>query len=479
MKAFLSIKELRLLLDQKEVSAHEVASFYRARLRAHNPSLNAALELYDDGEQHQEFLDGPLGGIPGLLKDNISYKGHTASCGSKILANYKAPYNATVTDRAKKAGGIILGRTNMDEFAMGSSGENSAYGPSANPWDVQCTPGGSSCGSAAAVAAGLVPWALGSETGGSVRQPAAFTGLVGLYPTYGLIPRYGLVAFASSTDQVGPLTKTVYDNALLTSVLAGHDPKDATSLPEPARDYTRLLNGELPAGLKIGVLKEALESPAVDAEIKVAFQDAIKQLERLGASIRYISLETLKYGISVYYIIAPAEASSNLSRYDGTLYGNRKQGNGALEEMYLATRHDGFGPEVKRRILLGNYVLSAGHQDAYYRKALMVRSMIRAEYDAVFKDVNLMISPTTPMLPFKFGEKSNDPLAMYMADYFTVTNCIAGYPALSLPCGYSKNNLPIGFQFMGPRLSEELMYQVAYAYEQSTDFHTRFPAGYE
>ncbi len=480
MKPFLTIQSLRELLDRKEVSVEETVAYYRDRLEKYGAALNATVEIFDLDSLRESFLSaGMLSGIPGLMKDNISQKNRITSCGSKILSNYHAPYDATVVKRLKQEGGIILGRTNMDEFAMGSSGEFSACGPTNNPWDQTRVPGGSSSGSAAAVAAGLVPWAFGTETGGSVRQPAAFCGLVGLYPTYGLFSRFGLVAFASSTDQPGPLTRTVYDNALLTSAVAGHDPRDSSSLPEPKRDFTKKLDGKLPEGLRIGVIRDSLESEGVNEEIKTLFSQSVEHLDRMGATIRYISLPDLKYGISVYFILSRAEAASNLSRFDGTLYGVRVSGDKKLQEMYMDTRHDGFGEEVKRRILLGNYVLSAGHKAAYYTKANKIRSMIRAEFEAAFKEVDVLISPTTPTLPFEIGKECSDPLAMYLGDYFTVPNCITGLPALSLPCGFSSTGLPVGFQFMGPRLSEELLYRVAYAYEQSTEHHLKTPGGFE
>ena len=480
MKTFLTIKQLRELLDKKEIEPKDISSFYRKRIEKFNPKLNAILEVFEEESFKDEYLTtGRLSGIPGILKDNICQKKRITSCGSKILSNYRSSYDSTVSLCLKKEGGILFGRANMDEFAMGSSGEFSAFGATYNPWDLECVPGGSSSGPAAAVAAGLVPWAIGTETGGSVRQPAAFTGLVGLYPTYGLISRYGLVAFASSTDQAGALTKTVYDNALVTSVIAGHDPKDSTSVPGPKRDYTNNLNDNFPQGLTLGILRDAIESDGVDDEIKKVFSQAIEHLERMGAKIKYIDMQNLKYGISVYFVLSRAEATSNLARYDGTLYGFRAEGIKNLKEMYTKTRDYGFGDEVKRRILLGNYVLSAGHKDAYYTKAQKIRSMIRAEYDEAFKDVDLIVSPTNSTFPFKVGKESADPLSMYLNDYFTIPNCIIGLPALTLPCGYSKEGLPVGFQFTGPRLSEDLIYQVAYAYEQATQHYLRLPKNFE
>ncbi|MBU1008118.1 Asp-tRNA(Asn)/Glu-tRNA(Gln) amidotransferase subunit GatA [Candidatus Dependentiae bacterium] len=480
MKPFMTIKELLYGLETKQFSAEEITKFYQDRIEKYNPTLNAFLEQFETETIKTELYgSGLLAGIPGALKNNISIENRTITCGSKILQHYKAPYSATVTDRLRQEGSIILGTTNMDEFAMGASGEFSAYGAIKNPWDTERTPGGSSSGSAAAVAAGLVPWALGTETGGSIRQPASFCGLVGLYPTYGLFSRYGLVAFASSTDQPAPLTKTVYDNALIASALSGHDPKDSSSLPEPARDFTKNLDGKLPKNLTIGVIKNSLKSDGVDNQVKIAFERAIKHLEHLGATVKTVELPDMRYGIQVYFILAYAEAASNLSRFDGTLYGTRAQGTEGLLDMYIQTRHDGFGSEVKRRILMGNYVLSSSHKEAYYKKASHIRSAIRAAFDNAFEHVDLLLSPTVATPPFKLGELCDDPIAMYLSDYFTVPNCITGMPALSLPCGYTKEKLPIGFQFIGPRLSEEKIYRAAYAYEQSTDFHLKNPRGYE
>ncbi|MFC1894534.1 Asp-tRNA(Asn)/Glu-tRNA(Gln) amidotransferase subunit GatA [Candidatus Dependentiae bacterium] len=479
MKPFLSIKEISAKLTKKEVSSKEIISFYLKRLKKFDSELNSTLEIFENVENKESKYTGKLTGIPGLIKDNINQKNRITSCGSKILQNYRATYNATVVKKLKKEGAISLGRTNMDEFAMGGSGEYSAFKITQNPWNKTRVPGGSSAGSAAAVAAGLVPFALGSETGGSVRQPAAFCGLVGLYPTYGTNSRYGIVAFTSSTDQVGPLTKTVYDNALIETIISGHDKRDQTSLYREKIDFTKNLTGKLPNNLTLGVIQDSLESEAVNEEIKESFKNAIAQLEKLGAKIRYISLPDLKYGISVFFIISRAEAASNLYRFDGSLYGSRSKEVQNLQDMYIKTRHDGFGMEVKRRILMGNYVLSSSHKKAYYNKANHVRAMIRAEFENAFNEVDLLISPTTPTLPFKIGQMTQDPLKMYMADYFTVPNCITGNPAISIPCGFSKENLPIGFQFIGPRLSESLLYQVAHAFEQTTGYHLKTPKGFD
>lgn len=478
MNPFLTVKELKLKLERREISSKDLRHFYAERIAKHNPSLNAVIELFAQNLD-SEHMQGTLSGIPLLLKDNICQHGHITSAGSNMLANYQAPYDATVTARLKEAGAITIGRGNMDEFAMGGSGEYSAYGPAKNPWNLNHVPGGSSAGPAAAVAAGLIPAAIGTETGGSVRQPAAFCNLVGLYPTYGLISRYGLIAFASSTDQAGPITRTVYDNALLLSTIAGKDAHDSTSLDVKPTDYTQGLDGNLPKNLKIGVIKDAVEAEGIDPQVRHAFQQAVEQLQRLGATISYIDLPNLKYGIALYFIISRAEAASNLYRFDGTLYGKRSKEAENLLDMYLNTRQDGFGAEVKRRILVGNYVLSAGHKDAYYTKAITMRNMLREEFNNAFSNVDVMISPTTATLPFKLGEMAGDPVAMYMTDYFNVPNCIIGTPGLSVQCGFSKEGLPIGIQFLGPRLSEALLYKVGHAFQESTDYHLKTPKGYE
>lgn len=479
LNPFITIKELKEKLAKKEISAAQVVGFYLDRIQKHNPKLNSVLESFCDADCQNLNLDGILGGVPYLLKDNILQKGKTASGGSKILSNYVAAYDSTVNQRLKLAGAVSLGRTNCDEFAMSASGETSAFGPTSNPWDESRVSGGSSSGSAAAVAAGLIPFALGTETGGSVRQPASFCNLVGLYPTYGLHSRYGVMAFGSSLDQVGPLTRTVYDNALVTTALSGADAKDSTTIQIPAKDYTKNLDGKLPAGLKIGIIKDVFESDGIDSEVLNAFNQAVQQLKNLGADVQVIDLPHLKYGNAVYFIISRAEGASNLSRYDGSLYGNRVENSENLFDMYLKTRENGFGREVKLRIMTGNYVLSAGHKDAYYNKAQAVRSIIRDEFNEAFKSVDLLISPTFSMLPFKIGELASDPVAMYLGDLFTVPSCVVGYPGLSIPCGFSKSNLPIGFQFLGSRLSEELLFKVAYAFEQSTDYHLKHPKNYE
>ena len=477
MKAFLTIKELREKLVKKELCPQEVVTYYSDRLKRFNPALNCTLEVFEVSRQLPNTNDKRISGIPYLVKDIICQKNHVASAGSKMLANFKASYNATVIDRLDAAGAVSLGRANCDEFAMGASGETSAFGAARNPWDTSRVPGGSSSGSAAAVAAGLVPFALGSETGGSIRNPASFCGLVALYPTYGLHSRFGVIALASSFDQVCPLTKTVYDNALVSSVLSGQDRYDSTTIPLAPADYTRGLDGKLPENLTIGIIKDGMRQ-GIDPQVADAFEKSCTQLQKLGAKLKAIDLPSLKYANSVYFIISRAEAASNLSRYDGSLFGYRSPLSTSLDAMYFATRKEGFGEEVKTRILTGNYVLSAGHKEAYYNKAQQVRAMIRAEFDNAFKDVDLLTSPTMPILPFKLGEFAGDPVAMYVADKLLIGNNVIGYPALSLPCGYSKENLPMGLQFIGPRLSEHLLYKVAYAFEQSTEHHLKNPAGY-
>jgi aspartyl-tRNA(Asn)/glutamyl-tRNA(Gln) amidotransferase subunit A len=477
LNPFITVKELREKIAKKEISIKEVIGFYLERIKKHNEKTNSIIESFQD-VSCQDDSNGLLAGIPYVLKDIICQKGRIASAGSKILSNYKAPYDSTVHTRLKKAGAVSIGRANCDEFAMGASGEYSAYGPTRNPWDTSRVSGGSSSGSAASVAAGLVPFALGTETGGSVRNPASFCNLVGLYPTYGLHSRFGVMAFASSFDQVGPITRTVYDNALVATALSGNDPKDSTTIQMAPKDYIKNLDGKLPANLKIGIIKDAL-GQGVDPQVQNAFQQAVEQLRKLGATVKVIDLPYLKYGNAVYFIISRAEGASNLSRFDGSLYGLRNKENQNLFDMYLKTRQEGFGQEVKTRILTGNYVLCAGHKDAYYKKAQAVREMIRADFDSAFKEVDVLTSPTISMLPFKIGELAFDPVAMYLADIFNVPNCVIGTPAISVPGGFSKENLPIGIQFLGPRLSEELLYKIAYAFEQSTGYYLKHPNNYE
>lgn len=463
LHASTTLLEIKELIETKKISAQEVHTFYLERIKKYNPQLNAVLETFEQ--------NSTSGNLPLLIKDNICQVGAKTSAGSKILENYKAPYDATVIKNLKKNSFYSLGRTNMDEFAMGGSGEFSFYGATHNPWDLTSVPGGSSAGSAAAVAAGLAPAALGTETGGSVRQPASFCNLVGMYPTYGRNSRYGLIAFASSTDQAGPFTRTVKDNAFVLQSMAGHDSKDATSINAPVENYLDELDGKLPHNLKIGVIKDALTSEGVDAEVKKQFLSNIELLKKMGAQVKEIAIPSLRYGIALYFVISRAEAASNLSRFDGTLYGTRAQEYSDLEDMYLKTRQLGFGTEVKRRIMVGNYVLSAGHIDAYYNKAQAVRQLLRQEFNEAFKEVDILTTPTTPTPAFKIGALAQDPLAMYMADYFNVPNCIIGTPALSIPGGFTASKLPLGLQFLGPVLSEKLLYKVGHAFEQETMYY--------
>jgi aspartyl-tRNA(Asn)/glutamyl-tRNA(Gln) amidotransferase subunit A len=418
---------------------------------------------------------GPLLGIPLAIKDVICVQGIPATCGSRILENFVPPYDATVIQRLKAAGAVLLGKTNTDEFAMGSSTENSAFFTTHNPWDLGRVPGGSSGGSAAAIAAGMCLGALGSDTGGSVRQPAALCGVVGVKPSYGRVSRYGLVAFASSLDQVGTFARTVADAATLLGVIAGHDPLDSTSVDAPVPDYLNsgLQNGTDLRGVRVGVPQEYFIE-GMQAEVEAAVRTAIDELAKLGAEVREVSLPHTDYALPVYYLIAPAEASANLARYDGVRYGYRARAEG-IDQVYRQSRGDGFGPEVKRRIMLGTYALSAGYYDAYYLKAQKVRTLIKNDFDAAFGQVDVIAAPVTPTTAFKIGEKVDDPLEMYLGDVFTLSMNLAGICGLSLPCGFDDRGLPIGLQLMGPALGEEAVFRVAHAYESATDWHRRRP----
>ncbi len=440
-----------------------------------NEKLNAFLQIDRKGalEKADVAHDGDLMGIPVAVKDNLCVKGLQTSCGSHILGDYQPPYNATVIERLNNAGGIIIGKTNCDEFAMGSSNENSAFGPVKNPWDIARVPGGSSGGSAAAVAAGIVPVALGSDTGGSVRQPASLSGVFGLKPTYGRNSRYGLVAFASSLDQVGIFARSTRDIASVLGVIAGRDLHDATTADVPVPDYVAELEGNI-QDARIGVPK-SLFGEGLDAEVRASVEAAVDVYRDLGAEIVDIELPNAKYSIAVYYIIATAEASSNLARFDGVRYGFRAEDAPALRQMYRKTRDEGFGPEVKRRIMLGTYVLSAGYYDAYYLKAQQVRSLIRKDFREAFEKCDAIITPTSPTPAFLIGEKVNDPLAMYLNDIYTVTANLAGVPGLNVPCGLSSNQLPIGFQLLGPYWSEPTILKLSQAYETARPFTARPP----
>ncbi len=426
---------------------------------------------------------GPLAGVPVAIKDVLCVEGEPTTCGSRMLKNFRPPYDATVIARLKAADAILFGKTNMDEFAMGSSTENSAYGPTRNPWDEERIPGGSSGGSAASVAADLAPLALGSDTGGSIRQPASVCGIVGLKPTYGRVSRYGLIAFASSLDQVGPFAHDLADTALLLQVLSGHDPMDSTSVDRPVPEYSRTLDTP-PESLRIGLVREYF-GEGLDPEVEAAVREAVKVYEAAGATIKEVSLPYSKYGVPAYYIVAPAECSSNLARYDGTIYGHRAEDFSPqypgeeelppLVRMMMASRAEGFGAEVKRRIMLGTFALSAGYADQYYNQALKVRRLIRNDFDAAFQQVNVLAGPTAPTAAFKLGEKTSDPLAMYLSDIYTITANLAGIPGLSIPCGLTKSGLPIGLQLLAPAFAEENLLRTARVFERATDWHTRRP----
>jgi aspartyl-tRNA(Asn)/glutamyl-tRNA(Gln) amidotransferase subunit A len=416
----------------------------------------------------------PLTGIPLAIKDILCMKGVTTTCGSKILENFIPPYDATVIKRLREEDAVFIGRTNMDEFAMGSSTETSYFGPTGNPWDTSRIPGGSSGGSAAAVAADECIAALGTDTGGSIRQPAACCGLVGLKPTYGRVSRFGLIAFASSLDQAGPMTKDVHDTALLMNVICGYDPLDSTSLKVEVPDYTAVLGKDV-AGMSIGIPKEYFME-GLDREVEKAVSEAIKVLEGLQMEVKEVSLPHTDYAVAAYYLIAPAEASSNLARYDGVKYGYRTGKDTGLLDMYTSSRSEGFGTEVKRRIMLGTYALSAGYYDAYYKKASQVRTLIRNDFETVFKECDVIVTPTYPTSAFKIGEKVNDPLNMYLSDIFTIPANLAGIPAISLPCGFTGEGLPIGLQLLSNSFQEEKLIQVAAAYEQDTRWHLQKPA---
>lgn len=416
---------------------------------------------------------GKLYGIPLLVKDNICVKGEETTCSSRILKGFKPPYDATVIKRLKSEGAILMGKANMDEFAFGSSCETSCYGPTRNPWDTERIPGGSSGGSAAAVAGDETILALGSDTGGSIRQPASLCGVVGLKPTYGRVSRYGLIAFASSLDQIGPITKDVMDAALVMNVIAGYDEMDSTCVDMPVPDYTKSLAKDI-KGMKVGVPKEYFIE-GIDKEVESSVRKSINILKDLGATIVDITLPHTQYAVSTYYIIAPAEASSNLARFDGVQYGFRADDPKDLIDMYIKTRSQGFGNEAKRRILLGTYCLSTGYYDAYYLKAQKVRTKIKEDFDKAFKLCDLIVTPTSPTPAFKIGEKTKDPLSMYLSDIFTISANLAGLPAISIPCGFSQDSLPIGLHMLAKPFGEETIFKAAYAFEQSTDFHKRRP----
>lgn len=475
----LTITELRTLLDNRDVSAQDVLRDVQGRIDAVEEQVKAYVTVTRDealamAKQADETLATQKGnlltGIPIAVKDNMCTKGVRTTCSSKMLANFIPPYESTVTAKLLDQKYVLTGKTNLDEFAMGSSTENSGFHTSRNPWNLQCVPGGSSGGSAAAVAANECIAALGSDTGGSIRQPAALCGVVGLKPTYGLVSRYGLVAFASSLDQIGPITKNVTDAALLLNLIAGHDPLDSTSAPVDVPDYAPYLGKEI-KGLKIGIPKEYFIG-GMHPEIDQSVRAAIKQLESLGAIPVEVSLPHTGYAVATYYILATSEASSNLGRYDGVRFGHRAKGKDLID-MYMQTRSEGFGPEVKRRIMLGTYALSAGYYDAYYKKGQQVRTLIRQDFEKAFEQCDVIATPTSPSPAFGIGEKATDPLQMYLSDIFTISVNLAGVPAISLPCGFTSDNLPIGLQIIGKSFDEATVLLTAYAFEQSTSWHTR------
>ena len=478
----LTVHELQEKIKNKELTITEITKAYVDRMNEKEKDVQAFItELKDEAlkqsEEIQNKIDngeklGDLAGIPIGIKDIICTKGVKTTCASKMLENFVAPYDATVVEKLNKEGMINLGKLNMDEFAMGASTEYSALAKTRNPWNLNTVPGGSSGGSAAAVAANLVPWALGSDTGGSIRQPASFCGVVGLKPTYGLVSRYGLVAFASSLDQIGPITKDVTDSAILLNLLVGHDEKDTTSLDMPKTDYTKALKNDV-KGLKIGIPKEFF-AEGINKEVKEKLDEAIEKYKELGAEIEEFSLDIAEYALATYYIIACAEASSNLGRFDGIRYGYRTKNYENLKDIYINSRSEGFGAEVKRRIILGTYVLSSGYYDAYYKKAQQVRTLVKEKFNKAFEKYDVILTPTSPTVAFEVGTRSNNPLEMYLADICTVSVNIAGLPGISVPCGVDSKGMPIGMQLIGNRFEEGKILNAAYTYEQATKFRENY-----
>lgn len=478
----LTVHELQDKLKNKELTVTEITQAYINRIEEKEKDVQAfvttltqeamkqAQEIQDKIEKNE--IQGDYAGIPIGIKDNICTKGIKTTCSSRMLENFISPYDATVVENLKKENMIDLGKLNMDEFAMGGSTEYSYFKKTRNPWNLNKAPGGSSGGSAAAVAANLVPWALGSDTGGSIRQPASFCGVVGLKPTYGLVSRYGLVAFASSLDQIGPITKDVKDSAMLLNLIAGHDEKDTTSANREKIDYTKCLKNDV-KGLKIGVPKEFF-GEGINEEVKDSLEKAIEKYKELGAEVEEFSLDIAKYSLATYYIIACAEASSNLGRFDGIRYTYRTPEFKNLKELYKKSRSEGFGPEVKRRIILGTYVLSSGYYDAYYKKAQQVRTLVMNEFNKAFEKYDVILTPTSPTVSFDIGSKSNNPLEMYLSDICTVSVNIAGLPGISIPCGVNKEGMPIGMQLIGNKFCEETILNVAYTFEQATKFRENY-----
>ena len=478
----LTVHELQEKIKSKELTITDITKAYIDRIKEKENEVQAFVtplteDAIKQAEKIQEKVEkgeikGELAGIPIGIKDNLCTKGIKTTCSSKMLENFIAPYNATVVEKINQENMIDLGKLNMDEFAMGSSTEHSYFKKTKNPWNLNKVPGGSSGGSAAAVAGGLVPWALGSDTGGSIRQPASFCGVVGLKPTYGLVSRYGLVAFASSLDQVGPITKDVTDAAILLNVIAGHDKRDTTSIDKEKVDYTLSLKNDV-KGLKIGIPKEFF-SEGINEEVKASLQKAIETYKELGAEIEEFSLDVSQYALAAYYIIACAEASSNLGRFDGIRYTYRTPEFKNLKEIYKKSRSEGFGEEVKRRIILGTYVLSSGYYDAYYKKGQQVRTLVMNEFNKAFEKYDVILTPTSPTVAFDIGSKSNNPLEMYLADICTVSVNVAGLPGISIPCGVDKEGMPIGMQLIGKKFSEETILNAAYTFEQAIQFRENY-----
>ncbi|MDQ6959368.1 MAG: Asp-tRNA(Asn)/Glu-tRNA(Gln) amidotransferase subunit GatA [Mariprofundaceae bacterium] len=484
---FSTLSDMKSRLDTGEISAREITQNVLERIDTHNGTLNAFVHIdpaqvlaqADASDAFRTKHDArPLEGLPIAVKDIFCTQDGPTTCCSNILKGFHAPYDAHVITQLKKAGAVLLGKTNMDEFAMGSSTETSAYGPCRNPWNTDCIPGGSSGGSASAVAAGLVPAALGTDTGGSIRQPAAVCGITGLKPTYGRVSRRGIIAFASSLDQAGPMTRTVRDTAMITAVISGHDSGDATSVADaPVVDWLGACNPADMKGMKIGKPREYFVD-GMDADVREAVETALKQCENMGAEIVDISLPHTEYAVATYYVIAPSEASANLARYDGVRFGHRCKNPEDLLDMYTRSRDEGFGAEVKRRILTGAFALSSGYYDAYYKKAQQVRTLIRQDFLDAFKQVDVIATPTSPVPAFRIGEKTDDPLTMYLSDIFTIALNLAGLPGLSQPCGFA-GGLPVGLQWIAPAWREDILLSAASAYEAATDWHARTPADFD
>lgn len=471
----LTAHELINKIKNEGTEASAIYSAVQDQISLYEKTINAYVRLADHSEEDINKQSQKPTPIPIAIKDNMCMKGIETTCSSKILKGFKSPYNATVIEKLLNSGAIFVGNANMDEFAFGSSTETSSFGPTRNPWNHDCVPGGSSGGSTAAVAANEAIWAIGSDTGGSIRQPASFCGVVGLKPTYGRVSRYGLIAFASSLDQIGPITKDVRDSALLLNIISGHDPKDSTSADLPVPDYTKSLTNDI-KGLKIGIPQEYFID-GIHPQVKSHLEQSITKFKDLGAQIVNINLPHTEYAVATYYIIATAEASSNLARFDGIQYGLRKQPSETRKtpiiDLYEETRDAGFGQESKRRIMLGTYALSSGYYDAYYLKGLKVRTLIKQDFDAAFEQVDAIITPTSPTTAFKIGERMSDPISMYLSDIFTISANLAGIPGISIPCGFDQQDLPIGLQILTKSFNEEMLLRVAYSYEQNTTWHQR------